>query len=36
MTLRVAVRSVGIGDGYLDYAREAERLGAASIWSAEA
>ncbi|MDA3039135.1 MAG: LLM class flavin-dependent oxidoreductase [Actinomycetota bacterium] len=36
MTLRIGVRSVGVGDSYLDHAREAERLGAASIWTAEA
>ncbi len=36
MTLQIAVRSVGLDAGYLDYVREAERLGAASIWSAEA
>lgn len=27
--------SVGLRDGYLDYAREAERLGVDSVWSAE-
>lgn len=35
MTLQIGVSSVGVGDTYLDYAREAERLGASAIWTAE-
>lgn len=35
MTLEVGVSSVGVGDTMLDYAREAERLGVSSIWTAE-
>lgn len=35
MSLQIGVSSVGVGDSFLDYAREAERLGASTIWSAE-
>jgi F420-dependent oxidoreductase-like protein len=35
MTLSVGVMSVGVNDGFLDYAREAERLGVSSVWTAE-
>lgn len=38
MTLKIGVSSLGVGAGgthYLDYAREAERLGAVAIWTAE-
>jgi F420-dependent oxidoreductase-like protein len=35
VTLSIGVMSVGIHDGYLDYAREAERLGVESVWTAE-
>ena len=35
MSLSIGVMSVGAEDGYLDYAREAERLGVESVWSAE-
>ena len=35
MSLSIGVMSVGLRDGYLDYAREAERLGVDSVWSAE-
>ncbi len=34
--MRIGVMSLGVGDRYLDYAREAERLGVHSIWTAEA
>ena len=35
MTLSVGVMSVGVNDGFLDYAREGERLGVSSVWTAE-
>ncbi len=36
MTMRIGVMSLGVADPFLDYAREAERLGVHSIWTAEA
>jgi F420-dependent oxidoreductase-like protein len=35
VTLSIGVMSVGLQDGYLDYAREAEHLGVQSVWTAE-
>ena len=35
MTLSIGVMTVGVNDGFLDYAREAEALGASSVWTAE-
>lgn len=35
MALSIGVVSVGLREGYLDYAREAERLGVDSIWAVE-
>ncbi len=35
MSLQIGVMSAGVGERSLDYAREAERLGVASIWTAE-
>ena len=35
MTLSIGVMSVGVNDGFIDYAREAERLGVSSVWTAE-
>jgi F420-dependent oxidoreductase-like protein len=35
VTLSIGVMSVGVNDGFVDYAREAERLGVASVWTAE-
>jgi len=34
-TLSIGVMSLGVDDGFLDYAREAEALGVASVWTAE-
>jgi F420-dependent oxidoreductase-like protein len=35
VTLSIGVMSVGVNDGFLDYAREAEGLGVSSVWTAE-
>jgi F420-dependent oxidoreductase-like protein len=35
VTLSIGVMSVGVNDGFLDYAREAEVLGVSSVWTAE-
>lgn len=35
MSLSIGVMSVGLNEGYLEYAREAERLGVDSVWTAE-
>ena len=35
MTLSIGVMSVGVNDGFLDYAREAQGLGVSSVWTGE-